>query len=238
MMEAYSAVDHFTGPFHGSKITSPFGPRIHPITGKQSHHNGIDFGGVPRGHVWTSPFPGVVTYLGNGSARGKYAVVRIQDTKILQIMQHLDGHKRKVGENVVQGSPIGTNGMTGDVTGPHLHYELRVDDGTPLGAPVWGDPAQYKRNLEEEEMPVDVILLNTQFDAQAGFWLQPATGAGIYIRGKAANAVLPNAKTVYVVGGDLKSVTTMAPNAEVINLSGSNQKTTMQAVLDYLAIAT
>lgn len=106
-------------------------------------HNGIDFGGVPRGHVWTSPYAGIVTHLGTHGTRGKVAVIRIAGTNILQIMQHLDEYRCKPGDQIEKGFPVGTNGITGNVTGPHLHYELRIDNGSALGSTVWGDPALF-----------------------------------------------------------------------------------------------
>ena len=136
-------VTYYTGL--GARVTSPFGPRKHPITGKRTQHNGIDldFPGPSRGKLWTSPFPGIVTHLGEHGARGKVAVVRIEGTSILQLTQHLDEFRCRVGDEIERGYPIGTNGITGNVTGPHLHYELRWDNGTPLGGPVWGDPAKF-----------------------------------------------------------------------------------------------
>lgn len=127
----------------GAKVTSPYGMRAHPKDNVKRMHNGTDIGGKPRGYVWRTPYPGIVTHLGEHGARGKVAVVRITGTGILQIMQHFDEFRCRVGDEIEQGWPIGTNGITGNVTGPHLHYELRWDDGTPLGGPVWGDPAKF-----------------------------------------------------------------------------------------------
>lgn len=139
-------VEYFTGLAHKAKVTSPFGPRKDPLgSSKMVQHNGVDFGGVSRGHPWTSPYPGVVTHLGAHGGRGKVAVVKIEGTNVLQIMQHLDDYRCRIGDQIEPGYPIGTNGTSGDVTGPHLHYELRIDNGSPLGNPVWGDPALFTR---------------------------------------------------------------------------------------------
>jgi len=137
----------------GAKVTSPYGMRKHPITGKMTMHWGIDldFPGSSRGRLWTSPYPGVVTHLGVHGARGKVAVVRIEGTSILQLTQHLDEFRCRVGDEIEQGWPIGTNGTTGNCTGPHLHYELRWDNGTPLGSPVWGDPAIFTPSRARKE---------------------------------------------------------------------------------------
>jgi len=214
----------------GAKVTSPYGMRKHPLTGKNTMHWGIDldYPGPSRGRLWTSPYPGIVTHLGEHGARGKVAVVRIQGTRILQIMQHFDEFRCRVGDEIERGYPIGTNGTSGNVTGPHLHYELRWDNGTPLGSPVWGDPAKF---TWEESM--DIILINTQFDSQAGFWLQKRTKAPIVVRGLAAEA-LPKARKIYVVGGNVESVKALAPQATIVHLAGKNQQETMRTVLDFL----
>lgn len=131
----------------GAILKSPFGMRKHPIYGDMRMHNGIDFGGKPTGYPWPCFAPGTVTHRGEHGARGKLVVIRNRDlylgVRLKQIYQHLDGYIAKVGDEVVQDSPIGANGMTGDCTGPHLHYELRIDDGSTLGSPVWGDPANF-----------------------------------------------------------------------------------------------
>lgn len=140
---------------HGAKVTSPYGMRPDPFgSGKQVMHYGVDFGGVPRGHLWTSPYSGVVTHTGTHGGRGKVAVVRVEDTRVLQLFQHLDEFRCRVGDKVQPGDPIGTNGKTGDVTGAHLHYELRWDNGTPLGSPVWGDPAEFTPERAGKESDV------------------------------------------------------------------------------------
>jgi len=136
-------IDYFKEA-HGAVVTSPFGPRRDPLGGgKTVQHNGTDLGGKPRGHIWTSPFPGEVTHIGKHGGRGLVVVVLIKDTNILQLFQHLDKALCRKGDLVTAGSPVGTNGVTGNVTGPHLHYELRVNNGTALGFPVWGDPEQF-----------------------------------------------------------------------------------------------
>jgi len=140
---------------HKARVTSPYGMRPDPFgSGKMVMHYGVDMGGVPRGHLWTSPYAGTVTHVGTHGGRGKVAVVRIEGTRVLQLFQHLDEFRCRLGDEVEQGWPIGTNGSTGDVTGPHLHYELRLDNGTKLGAPCWGDPAEFtlERARKEETM--------------------------------------------------------------------------------------
>lgn len=136
----------------GAKITSSFGMRKHPITGKMTMHNGTDIGGKPRGYVWRTPYAGIITHLGEHGTRGKVVVQRIEDLPLLQITQHHDDYRCRVGDKVQPGDPIGTNGTSGNVTGPHLHYELRWDNGTTLGGPVWGDPENFDIEKARKEL--------------------------------------------------------------------------------------
>ncbi len=123
-----------------------FGPRIHPITGGKDYHHGIDFGGKPRGADIKTPYGGKVVGVGSYPGRGRTVTIRIAEG-ILQNTQHHDKMLVKVGDIVRARDVIATNGTTGDVTGPHIHYELRKDvpalSGRPIGRYVWGDPAEY-----------------------------------------------------------------------------------------------
>ena len=153
---------HYFQKHHKAKVTSPYGPRPDPFgSGKTVMHWGVDLGGVQRGHLWTTPYAGVVTHTGTHGGRGKVAVVRIEGTRVLQLFQHLDEFRCRVGDKVQPGDPIGTNGSTGTVTGPHLHYELRWDNGTPLGGPVWGDPAEFTPERAREEDAMDFYIVKS-----------------------------------------------------------------------------
>ncbi|MTI95171.1 MAG: LysM peptidoglycan-binding domain-containing protein [Firmicutes bacterium] len=161
-------VKYFTGPAHGARVTSPFGMRNDPMNpGNQRMHNGTDFGGKPRGHVWTSPYPGVVTYVGTQGGRGLVVAIKVGST--LHIFQHLDKALVKKGDQVNTGTPIGTNGTTGDVTGPHLHYEIRVDNGSTLGSPVWGDPANFNFGGTGNMKTYTVVRGDTLYDIAKKF---------------------------------------------------------------------
>jgi len=145
----------------GAYITSPFGLRDDPLEpGNTTFHNGTDIGGVRRYLPWKSPLPGEVVYTGNDRWRGKHVVIRIRNTNINQIFQHLNEKKVVLGKLVETGDVVGTNGATGDVTGFHLHYELRVDDGSDLGRPVWGDPEEFYWNEGGIDMEIYEVQPN------------------------------------------------------------------------------
>lgn len=127
----------------GTRITSPYGMRDDPINpGTKRKHTGTDIGGKPSGFIWKSPYDGIVTHVGTHSGRGLTVVTSIAGTMELQLFQHLNKALVKKGDTIKQGTPIGENGTTGDVTGPHLHYSIRKDNGTSLGTD-WGDPENY-----------------------------------------------------------------------------------------------
>ncbi len=113
-------------PVSGSKITSGFGMRKHPLLGYTKMHTGIDFG-VPYGTPIRAAGAGVVEIAGRHGAYG--VTVEIQHNKKFETLY---AHMSKLatgirgGTRVNQGQIIGYVGATGRATGPHLHYEVRV----------------------------------------------------------------------------------------------------------------
>ena len=112
-------------PVRGAnRFTSGFGYRIHPMSGRRQHHDGADFA-APTGTDVVSTGSGVVTFAGNDSGFGK--VIRIQHMDgIRSVYGHLSRIRVKKGQRVARGQHIGDIGSTGQSTGPHLHYEIRL----------------------------------------------------------------------------------------------------------------
>ena len=112
-----------------SRITSNFGWRICPFHGRE-RHPGIDIG-APSGSAIVAAAKGSVLYAGY---RGGYGNTIILDhgngVTTLYAHQRAGGIKVSSGERVAKGERIGTVGSTGYSTGPHLHFEVRVN-GTP-----------------------------------------------------------------------------------------------------------
>jgi murein DD-endopeptidase MepM/ murein hydrolase activator NlpD len=108
------------------RVTSPFGPRICPFHGRELHP-GIDIG-APSGSPIVAAGAGRVTYAGG---RGSYGNVVMIDhgngVVTLYAHQRTGGIKVGVGQSVDKGQRIGTVGSTGNSTGPHLHWEVRVN---------------------------------------------------------------------------------------------------------------
>lgn len=114
-------------PVEGARITSSFGPRLHPVLGYTRIHKGTDFA-VPVGTTVYASGDGVVDFVGPHGGHGNF--VRIRHSRTLQTAYaHLSGYGPAVvvGASVRQGQAIGFSGNTGLSSGPHLHYEVIVD---------------------------------------------------------------------------------------------------------------
>ena len=118
-----------TGP-----ITSPFGWRTHPITGAQRFHSGIDIGGDYGDPIYAAQ-AGTVEYAGWISGYGN-AVIINHGGGISTLYGHCQSLDVSTGQSVAQGELIAECGSTGNSTGPHCHFEVRVS-----GEPV--NPLEY-----------------------------------------------------------------------------------------------
>lgn len=124
--------NQFISPADGI-LTSPFGYRIHPISGKFQHHNGVDIGNKV-GTTIKSSQNGKVTYVGWLQGYGKTIIVSSGNVKTYYA--HLDQFSVQIDQLVKQGQKIGEMGTTGYSTGSHLHFEIRIN-----GKPV--NPLKY-----------------------------------------------------------------------------------------------
>ena len=113
-------------PVSGSKITSCFGMRKHPILGYSKMHTGTDFG-VPYGSPIRAAGSGIVDIAGRHGAYGITVQIK-HSSKTETLYAHMSKLAAgiRTGTKVNQGQIIGYVGATGRVTGPHLHYEVRV----------------------------------------------------------------------------------------------------------------
>ena len=110
----------------GTVITSQFGMREHPIQGIVKQHTGLDIAGVPTGTPVVAAADGVVSYAGWLGGYGNCVMISHGDGVVT-----LYGHGSKivasVNQQVKQGDTILEVGSTGNSTGPHLHFEVRVN---------------------------------------------------------------------------------------------------------------
>lgn len=108
-------------------ITSKFGPRISPFTGKKAFHSGLDIGS-PRGREIKAPASGKVVVAAYDTRIGNF--IRIDHGYGIETtFGHLSKMLVKYGKKVERGDVIGLVGSTGKFsTGPHLHYQVAVYD--------------------------------------------------------------------------------------------------------------
>lgn len=122
----------FIWPVRGT-LTSPFGPRIHPIYGIPSFHTGIDIA-VPEGTKVLAADEGTVTFAGWQDGFGLLVVIDHGNG-----YETYYGHLSKIlvvpGQKVSRGEVVALSGNTGLSTGPHLHFEVRL-----FGSPVDPQP--------------------------------------------------------------------------------------------------
>lgn len=115
-------------PVSGARLTSGFGMRRHPLLGYSKMHTGVDFG-VPYGTPIRAAGSGVVEVAGRHGAYGITVEIR-HNNKYETLYAHMSklaaGVRR--GAKVNQGQIIGYVGSTGRSTGPHLHYEVRMNN--------------------------------------------------------------------------------------------------------------
>lgn len=113
----------------GGRITSPFGWRRHPIFNSRSFHSGVDIGGAYNGNVRASN-AGRVIYSGWYGGYGKVVILdhgQVNGIPITTLYAHLNSAGVSVGEYVSKGQVVGYEGTTGYSTGPHVHFEVRVN---------------------------------------------------------------------------------------------------------------
>lgn len=114
-------------PLEFSRVTSGFSMRFHPILKEWRAHRGVDYG-APAGTRVRSTGDGVVDFAGRQGGYGNVVVIR-HAGQYSTAYGHLKGFAPGIrkGSRVNQGDTIGYVGQTGWATGPHLHYEFRVD---------------------------------------------------------------------------------------------------------------
>ncbi|MNI30873.1 Murein DD-endopeptidase MepM [compost metagenome] len=121
----------FLLPVGSARISSGYGKRTHPVTGEVGKmHTGVDFA-VPQGTDIHAADAGTVLVAEWWSGYG-YCVIIDHGGGVWTLYGHIreGGIKVSVGEKVSRGQVIAESGATGRVTGPHLHFEVRVDGKT------------------------------------------------------------------------------------------------------------
>jgi murein DD-endopeptidase len=126
------------------RISSPFGERIHPVTGERKHHNGTDIA-VPTGTPLRASYRGKVKRESEDSISGQYIVLAL-GLGIEVTYCHLSVADVHDGEWVARAQRVALSGATGRITGPHLHYILRLH-GQAVDAEKFGESPTARGEL-------------------------------------------------------------------------------------------
>ena len=153
-------------PLEFSRITSGFAMRFHPILQQWRVHKGVDYG-APTGTRVKTTGDGIIEFAGRESGYGNLVIVR-HNGGMTTRYAHLSGFAGglRKGSRVSQGDVIGFVGQTGWATGPHLHYEFRVNDqyrnpltmAFPAATPLAGERlAAFRAAAEPLAARLDVL---------------------------------------------------------------------------------
>ena len=125
-------------PLELSRVSSGFGMRMHPLHKAWRAHQGVDYA-APAGTRVRAVGDGIVEFAGRQGGYGNLVVVR-HDSRVSTYYAHLKAFGRgiRTGARLSQGDTVGLVGQTGWATGPHLHYEFRLDGAArnPLSVPL------------------------------------------------------------------------------------------------------
>ncbi len=129
--------DSIIMPLEVSRITSPFGNRISPISGQWKKHTGIDLASPLGSKVFACKSGTVAQCIRLNPVFGNYIVLQ-HEGQMSSVYAHLQDFALGIekGKKVAKGETIGYVGLTGQTTGPHLHFEIRMDGKAE-------DPAKY-----------------------------------------------------------------------------------------------
>lgn len=159
-----------------TRVSSHFNPRrLHPITKRVSPHNGTDFP-VPIGTPILAPADGVVTRIENHPFAGKYIEIQHFGNYKTRYL-HLSRFLVQRGQRVTRGQRIALSGNTGRSTGPHLHYELHINNRPvnpmtahiPLARPVPAETrAAFRARVQQltAQMEQQTVLAKQQQSEQ------------------------------------------------------------------------
>ncbi len=113
-------------PVKNYNITSEFGERIHPVTSEYSFHKGIDLATKENSEIYAA-LDGKVIEVGNDKWNGNYIKI-MHENDIMTVYCHCNKITAKENAVIRGGEIIGLVGSTGQSTGPHLHFEIRINN--------------------------------------------------------------------------------------------------------------
>jgi hypothetical protein len=160
-------------PLRTQSVSSKFGPRRHPVYGYRKFHAGTDYT-APVGTPVHAIADGRVVFAGRALTAGNFITLEhttpsgeVLESRYLHL--HRITHGVDVGSFVRQGDIIGEVGQTGLATGPHLHFEVRDEWGTPLDptATMWPSHERFESQTVRRAVAVRRALLET-YEAGGG----------------------------------------------------------------------
>ena len=160
---------YLSSPLEFSRVTSGFSMRFHPISQKWRAHLGTDFA-APTGTPARTVGDGVVSFAGVQGGYGNVVIITHRSGHET-VYAHLSKINVRVGEKVSQSQTIGLVGSTGWSTGPHLHFEFRVNG-------VHQDPMTIARQSDTVPVPTAALPLFKQLAAVVSSQLQAAATIG------------------------------------------------------------
>lgn len=162
-------------PLQFSRVTSGFSMRLHPISGKWKQHKGIDFA-APAGTPIRAVGDGMIDFAGTQGGYGNVVVVQhgsVYSTAYAHLSRMAPGMRR--GKRVSQGEVIGYVGSTGWSTGPHLHYEFRVNNDARDPNSIVTPQAQALAGLELQRFRTTAADMSHRFVLLSPVGLQVAS---------------------------------------------------------------
>ena len=134
----------------GTYITSGYGSRVHPIQGVIKNHSGIDIGNAGFGAPVIAAADGIVTMAGRYGGYGNCVMIS-HGNGIYTLYGHGQAILTEVGKEVKRGDLIMEVGSTGVSTGPHLHFEVRVNGSTVDPMPYLTGETSEEDNAKQNE---------------------------------------------------------------------------------------
>lgn len=158
-------------PVDGARISSGFGSRFHPVLGYTRVHKGVDFA-VPVGTPVMAAGAGTIQFMGRARGYGNFVILKHSNdysTAYGHLSRFAPG--MRAGARVRQGQVFAYSGNTGLTTGPHLHYEIRIDKHqvNPLtvkmaqGRKLTG---ALLRSFLEQRMKIDNMIATTPLETK------------------------------------------------------------------------
>ena len=124
-LTGFSGVVSAVPPLTSGTLTSIYGERIHPISGQEEFHNGVDIA-APQGAKLVAMYDGEVTEVGENDNIGRY--VRMRHGGDIEVLYgHCESVLVRTGDRIKAGDTVASVGSTGVSTGNHVHLSVKVD---------------------------------------------------------------------------------------------------------------